>query len=83
MRPAITSNVHFPHFGAVDDFLLSNETTAVAVRQELIERLKRGEGLVAVPADGSPSRALVLKSATNPSLKGKPEGDELIALPFA
>lgn len=82
MRVSLITNVHFQDPSTFDELFISKELTAQEIRFELVTRLKRGEGLVAV-VDGEAPRAIVLRAAIDPSLKGTPEGDALTYLPFA
>jgi hypothetical protein len=81
MKPSLITSVYFANEDALRDLLQSTETTASEVRADLVGRLKRGEGLVAVVPNGPP-RALVLRSTVDPTVKGKPGGDDLTPLPF-
>lgn len=82
MTVNLATSVYFTDGDTFRDLLKSSELTAIEIRKELACRAKRGESLVAV-INGSPSRALVLRSTLDPQLKGKPEGDELVPLPCA
>lgn len=82
MTPTVVTHVYFQGESELKDYLASSELSAIETRSRLMERLKNGEGLVAIVKDSSP-RALVLRSTVEPQLKGKKDGDELLAIPFA
>lgn len=82
MKVSLITNVHFSDEETLTDLLSSSELTAQETRSELVSRLKRGEGLVAV-VDGAAPRAIVLRAAADPSLKGTPDGETLTCLSFA
>jgi hypothetical protein len=73
MRPTQITSVYFE--GAFSDFLSSQETTAQELRSELVGRIKKDEGLVAIVAGAHP-RVLLLKSSLDPALKGQKAGDQ-------
>jgi hypothetical protein len=82
MIPKILLETEFNNLADLDDFLSSDELTAVQIREDLQAHLKRG-GNIKVTISGSAHSGLVLKSALNPDLIGTSEGDVLVVLPFA
>lgn len=82
MKPSFITNIHFNNQSDLDDLLSSNEFTAEEIRQDLLARLSRSEGIVVI-VSGSAPRALILKSSLHPELKGTPDGNSFVILPFA
>jgi len=81
MKPSLITSVFLPDEGALMDLLRSGDAAVAEIRRDLVCRLTRGEGLVAV-VNGQPPRALVLRCAIEPALRGKPEGNDLLSVPF-
>ncbi len=82
MKPNLITTVTVTDEGSLHDLLHSTEASAVETRASLASRLKQGEGLV-VAVPGLPARAITLRSAIDPTHKGKTSGDELVLLSFA
>lgn len=82
MKPILITNVEFNSEGDMHDLFVFQEPTAIEVRNELLSRAREGEKLVAI-VPGEEPRVLFMKSKLYPSLKGSPEGDELVPSKFA
>jgi hypothetical protein len=82
VKPSLITTVNVNDEGHLHDLLHSSESSAAESRGALVSRLKQGERLIAA-VPGQPARAIVLRSAIEPSHKGKPSGDDLVLVPFA
>jgi len=81
MQPTAIASVYFETPTHLTDFLASPESAAASIRDAMVQRVKAGEGLVAV-FGSDPPQALILASRLNSALAGSPEGDKLIPLRF-
>lgn len=77
----VVTNVYFDDEDTLTTLLASQQVTGQAICEEFTSRLKNGEGIV-VMVHGESPRAMILRSAIEPQLKGTPQGDELICCPF-